>query len=133
MLVSVTRLRLRSARFLFPFIVYSLRAMRQAKRSPGNIATDAMRDRHGGFWTRSVWRDVESMRAFMTSGAHKQAMPKLLDWCDEAALVHWEQEGDALPAWDAAHRRLVAEGRRSKVRHPSPAHDALDIPPPRRR
>ena len=89
-----------------------------------------MRDRHGGYWTRSIWHDGEAMKRFMTSGAHKQAMPKLLDWCDEAALVHWDQESDALPAWDQAHRWLVAEGRRSKVRHPSPAHERLDIPAP---
>ena len=132
MIISVTRLRLRSLRFLLPFIVYSFRSMRQVKRSPGNIAADAMRDQHGGFWTRSVWRDVESMRAFMTSGAHRQAMPKLLDWCDEAALVHWEQDTPALPEWDEAHRRLVTQGRRSKVRHPSPAHETLDVPVPRR-
>ena len=130
MLVSVTRLRLRSARYLLPFIVYSLRSMSQAKRSPGNIAADARRDKHGGYWTRSVWRDAESMRAFMTSGPHKQAMPRLLDWCDEAALVHWEQESDGLPGWQEAHTRLVAEGRRSKVRYPSPAHESLDYPPP---
>ena len=132
MIITVTRLRLRSLRFLVPFIVYSFRSMRQVKRSPGNIAADAMRDQHGGFWTRSVWRDVESMRAFMTSGAHRQAMPKLLDWCDEAALVHWEQDTPALPEWDEAHRRLVTQGRRSKVRYPSPAHERLDVPVPRR-
>jgi len=131
MLVSVTRLRLRSARFLVPFIVYSLRSIRQAKRSPGNVVADALRDRHGGYWTRSVWRDMESMRAFMTSGIHRRAMPKLLDWCDEAAVVHWEQAGTDLPGWDDAHRRLVTEGRPSKVRQPSPAQSTLDFPSPR--
>ena len=132
MFVSVTRLRLRSARFLLPFIVYSLRSMRQAKRSAGNVTADAVRDPHGGFWTRSVWRDAESMRAFMTSGVHKRVMPKLLDWCDEAAVVHWEQEGAGLPGWEDAHRRLVTQGRQSKVRHPSPAQATLDFPSPRR-
>ena len=133
MLVSVTRLHLRSLRFMLPFIVYSLRSITQAKRSPGNVAADALRGQDGAFWTRSVWRDIESMRAFMTSGAHKQAMPKLLDWCDEAALVHWDQDTTMLPEWDEAHRQLVTHGPRSKVRHPSPAHETLDIPAPRRR
>jgi hypothetical protein len=133
MLVSVTRLRLRSTRFLLPFIVYSLRSLRQAKRSPGNVAVDTMRDHHGGYWTRSLWRDAASMRSFMTSGVHKRAMPKLLDWCDEAALVHWEQDTTTLPAWDEAHRRLVTGGRQSKVHHPSAAHQKLDYPAPRRR
>ena len=133
MFVSVTRLRLRSARYFIPFLVYSLRSMRQAKRSAGNVVTDVMRDDHGGYWTRSVWTDEAAMRAFMTSGAHRGAMPKLLDWCSEAALVHWQQESATAPAWDDAHRRLTTEGRPSKVRHPSPAHERLQIPPLRRR
>jgi len=32
-----------------------------------------------------------------------------------------------------AHRKMVAEGRRSKVRHPSPAHEAYQIAPPKLR
>jgi hypothetical protein len=130
MFVSITRLRLRSVRFLLPFIVYSLRSMRQAKQSSGNVATDAMRDSHGGYWTRSVWRDEASMRAFMMSGVHRRVMPKLLDWCDEAAVAHWEQTSTTLPDWEEAHRRLVTQGRQSKVRHPSPAHETLDFPAP---
>jgi len=58
-------------------------------------------------------------------------MRKLLEWCDEAALVHWEQESDQEPAWEEAHRKLQAQGRRSKVNHPSPAHETFQIRPPR--
>jgi heme-degrading monooxygenase HmoA len=133
MFVSVTRLRLRSSRFLLPFLFYSLRSTRQARRSPGNVAVEAMRDSHGGYWTRSVWRDEASMRAFMTSGVHLRVMPKLLDWADEAAVVHWQQESAALPEWDDAHRRLVTQGRRSKVRYPSTAHETLHFPVPGQR
>jgi hypothetical protein len=58
-------------------------------------------------------------------------MRKLLEWCDEAALVHWTQDSAQLPSWDEAHKRLQQEGRRSKVNHPSAAHTAFDIPAPR--
>src|SRR4051794_36544972 len=112
MIISVTRLQFPSLGMLLPFIVYSFEPQTQVKRSPSDTATAAMRDQHGGCRTRPVWRDVESMRAFMASGAHRQAMPKLLDWCDEAALVHWEQDTPTLPEWDEAHRRLVTQGRR---------------------
>ena len=61
---------------------------------------------------------------------HGPAMRKLLEWCDEASLVHWTQDGPDLPAWDEAHRRLEAEGHPSKVHHPSPAHTAHKFPPP---
>jgi hypothetical protein len=57
-------------------------------------------------------------------------MGKLAEWCDEASVVHWNQETADLPKWHEAHRRMVAEGRPSRVRHPSPAHQALRIPPP---
>ena len=72
--------------------------------------------------------DEASMREFMMARPHRRAMPKFLEWCDEAAVVHWLQESSELPDWQEAHRRMVAEGRRSKVRHPSPAHEAFEIP-----
>jgi hypothetical protein len=71
------------------------------------------------------------MRAYMTSGAHCTAMPRLIDWCDEASVAHWEQETEELPSWREVHRRMQSEGRRSKVRHPSPAHERFEIPVPR--
>lgn len=102
----------------------------QAKRSEGNLGVSLLRDAHLAFWTRTVWTTEETMKAFMLSGAHRQVMPHLLDWCDEAALVHWEQPTDQAPEWQEAHRRIQQEGRRSKVRHPSPAHEKYDIPRP---
>lgn len=61
------------------------------------------------------------MRAFRRSGAHLKAMPKLLDWCDEAAVATMSESADAPPAPAEAARLLAAEGRMSKVRSPSPA------------
>jgi hypothetical protein len=57
-------------------------------------------------------------------------MRSLLEWCDEASLVRWTQDGPELPSWQEAHRRLEEEGRPSKVNHPSPAHLAHTFPPP---
>jgi hypothetical protein len=128
--VSVTRLRLRSVRVFPLFVIYSLRAAWQARRSQGHVVSHLNRDRHGAYWTRSIWTDEAAMRAFMMSGAHREAMPKLLDWCVEGAAVHWEQEHADPPSWREGHRRLLAEGRPSKVRHPSPAQRAFNYPAP---
>jgi hypothetical protein len=57
-------------------------------------------------------------------------MRKLLDWCDEAALVRWAQESPDLPAWEQAHVRIQQQGRPSKVNHPSEAHRAYEIVKP---
>jgi hypothetical protein len=130
-LISVTRLRVRSLRYIPGFIFFAELSARQAKRAAGNLGMGLLRDAHRTFWTRTAWRDEAALRAFMLAGPHRRAMAKLVTWCDEAAVVHWSQESPALPDWSEAHRRLVTEGRRSKVHHPSPAHEAYTIPPPK--
>ncbi len=71
------------------------------------------------------------MRSYMSTGSHKQAMPHLMYWCDEASGVHWTQEEEALPSWSEADRRMRTEGRASKVNHPSPNHADLTYREPR--
>lgn len=68
--------------------------------------------------------------AVYVAGMHRKAMRKLLEWCDKAALVSWEQESDREPTWDEAHLNLQAPGQRSKVNYPSPAHEGFEIRPP---
>jgi hypothetical protein len=128
--VSVTRLRVRSWRFVPVFFVQAFRSGRQAAAAPGNLATALLRDPQWTFWTSTVWTDEAAMRSFMMAGAHRSVMRRLLEWCDEASLVHWSQEQATLPTWSEAHRRLQGEGRLSKVHHPSPAHTAFEIPAP---
>ena len=129
--VSITRLRVRSWRYLLPFIFYALRASRQAKNAEGNIAVSLLRDTQNTYWTRTLWTTEAAMRAFMLAGPHGQVMRRLLDWCDEAALVRWEQESPQEPDWPEAHRRLQADGRRSKVYHPSSDQESFRIRPPK--
>lgn len=127
--VSVTRLRVRSWRFLPGFLLLAVRSARQAQRSNGNLSVRVLNDRRRTFWTSTSWESEAAMKAFMLAEPHRTAMRKLLEWCDEAALVHWTQPGSELPEWTEAHRRLVQEGRASKVNHPSPAHSSYSIPP----
>jgi Domain of unknown function (DUF3291) len=130
--VSLTRLRLRSVLYLIPFMIYALLSSRQARRSRGNLGLNLLRDASRTFWTLSVWQSEEDMRSFMMAGSHRRAMPKLLDWCDEASVTHWEQENSDLPDWNQAHRKMVERGRPSKVRFPSTDHVARRIPEPRK-
>ena len=132
-LISVTRLRVRSFRYIAGFIFYTLLSALQAKRASGNLGIGLLRDANSTFWTRTAWLDEASMRAFMMATPHRRAMSRLVDWCNEAAVVHWAQENSGLPDWLEAHRKMVAEGRRSKVKHPSPAHETYEIAPPKLR
>jgi hypothetical protein len=128
--VSVTRVRVRSWRYLPAFLYRSTRSGAQAARSGGNLGVRLLADRGSAFWTTTSWESVEAMREFARAGVHGDTMRKLLEWCDEAALVHWTQAEGTLPSWEEAHRRLLAEGRTSKVNHPSEAQAAFRIPAP---
>jgi hypothetical protein len=129
--VSVTRLRVRSWRYLPPFAIDALKSARQAARAPGNLATTLLADQGRVFWTVTVWTAVPEMKAFMLSGAHRVAMRNLPQWCDEAAIVHWTHDTADPPSWSEAHARLERDGRSSNVKHPSPVHLAHHFPPPR--
>jgi len=129
--VSLTRLRIRSVRFLPIFVLHTLRSLHQVKRSPGFQTGALLPDRNWTFWTMTAWDSQQSMRAYMTSGPHQRAMPHLLNWCDEASVAHWEQPTPTLPPWTEADQRMREQGRASKVRHPSPHHANLTYRTPR--
>jgi hypothetical protein len=103
----------------------------RAKNASGNLAVSLLSDAHLAFRTRTLWTDERSMRAFMFAPAHRAVMPKLLHWCDEAAVTHWLQETPEPPSWQEVHRRLQQAGRPSKVDHPSEAQMRFEIPPPK--
>jgi heme-degrading monooxygenase HmoA len=128
--VSITRLRVRSFRYLPAFLLAAFRSARQAKNAPGNLAVALLSDSSFVFWTRTLWNDERAMRAFMLAGAHRRIMPHLLQWCDEAAVAHWLQQAPDAPPWQEVHRRLQQEGRASKVDHPSAAQLRFEIAPP---
>jgi hypothetical protein len=97
----------------------------------GTLRVTGLRDSNLTFWTLTVWSNEQSMRAFMLSGPNKRAMPKLVEWCDEASVVHWHQETVEPPSWTEAYRRMVEEGRQSRVQYPSDSQRAKRITPPR--
>ena len=129
--MSITRLRVRSWRYLPAFLIRSIRSARQAKCAAGNLAVSVLRDSRRAFWTRTMWSNEAAMRSFMRAGAHRSVMPHLASWCDEAALAHWVLEAAEPPSWEEAHQRLQQEGRSSRVEHPSEAQRRFDIPVPR--
>src|SRR3989442_399547 len=100
MLVSVTRLHLRHWWDLPMFVRWALRSAGQAQDAHGFVGGALMLEPMRGFWTVTGWSDEASMRAFRNAAPHLQAMPRLLDWCDEASYAHWEQPDEALPSAD---------------------------------
>ena len=122
--LSVTRLRLRSWRFFPSFVLYTLRSTRQVEKASGLLGGWLGGSGANAYWTVTLWRDEAAMKAFRDTDAHKAAMPKLLDWCDESAMARVEQPGDELPDGTQALQLLSQRGRVSKVRNPTAKHAA---------
>ncbi|HTD24373.1 MAG TPA: DUF3291 domain-containing protein [Terriglobales bacterium] len=129
--VSITRLRIRSWRFLPIFFIQVLRTARQAKSAEGSLAVSMLREAKNTFWTRTVWSSEQAMKAYMLSGVHGRVMRRLMKWCDEAAVIHWTQESAQPPTWEEAYQKLLETGRPSKVNHPTEAHRLHQIPSPK--
>jgi len=129
--ISLTRLRVRSWRYLPQFVWHSLKAASQAKRSEGFLGGRLLIEARSTFWTVTAWKDEATMRAYRNAGAHGAVMPSLMDWSDEASVAHWTQDTSEIPGWQDLHRRMVDEGRLSKVRHPSPAQESKQIAAPK--
>lgn len=130
-LVSITRLRVRAWRYMPAFAVHTMRTLAQIRRADGYLSGSLLADRKLTFWTVTLWREPSDMKRYMSSGAHLRAMPKLLNWCDEASVLHWQQDNAVAPDWLTADRRMRDEGRPSKVRHPSARHRDLTFDGPR--
>ena len=104
--VSVTGLRLRSARHLLRFYWHAMRSFRQARNAEGLLFADT-RTIDGIHHTLTVWKDRAAMHAYLAAGAHRRAMhafpsiatgkvcgyehERIPDW--EAALAVWHQHG----------------------------------------
>src|SRR5579864_1366891 len=131
MLASVTRLRVRSLRYVPAFLWMTFLSQRQVARAPGFLGGRLLMDAHWTFWTLTTWENEHAMKAFRGSGPHAKVMPHLVKWCDEAAYAHWSPAGDSVPSWLEACQHLVAEGRLSRVAHPSPNHEARHFAQPR--
>ncbi|WP_420380998.1 DUF3291 domain-containing protein [Novosphingobium sp.] len=123
--VSVTRFRTRSWRFVPSFLFHAQRAIAQMRRSDGYIAGAVRRDRDLAFWTMTVWRDEQAMMRYVLSGAHRTAMPRLANWGAEASTVRWTMAGDDVPDWATADERMKANGRALALRHAEPLHEGV--------
>ena len=107
MYVSVTGLELKSPWQLPRFYWHAVRALRQAKRAPGNLHSDVKtvgRVRH----TLTAWRDRQAMCAFRYSDPHRSAIAAFGSFATGKTCGF---ESDGLPSWEEALAYWRAHGR----------------------
>lgn len=119
MLVSATRLKLSSSKFLMQFLFYTWRITQQARKSPGFIQGKLLFDAHLTFWTLTAWDNLASMKTFRNTGSHQRSMLLLSKWCNEACVAHWNPMERKLPSWEDACNVLKKEGHYPPLEEPS--------------
>lgn len=122
--ISITRLRVRSIFYMPLFMLHAMRTLTQAQKAEGVLGVETRFEKNNVVWTKTAWSDEAAMKKYRGSGAHRVAMRLLSELCCEAAYARWNQETPDLPPWDEAHRRVLTEGKLSKVKYPSPLHAA---------
>jgi len=128
---SVTRLRVRLILYVPRFLLGAYLAQKQATRTAGFAGGKLLVDSDRTYWTLTVWDSEQAMKKLRGSGQHGKVMRKLAHWCDEAAHAHCTIDSTDVPGWAEAYARLVADGKLSRVDHPSLRHQNREFCWPR--
>lgn len=105
MIVSVTRLHIRSVRHLPIFAWLTLRSHFQIKKSNGLIKSSYQKEGFFTYWTMSIWESADDMKAFRNRSAHLEAMKRSRQLADELQYVRFEVETPDIH-WEACKERL---------------------------
>ena len=101
-------LPLKSYWWVVPFFIYTGQVVTQLATSEGLLGYSLLaRPLSKRFWTLSVWKNEDGLRAFVQHLPHVRMMSALAPHMDETRFVRWTVKGSDLPlCWDDALRRL---------------------------
>lgn len=108
-LALLSHLPLKSFWRLVPFVAYTAQIMKQLGTANGVLGyTLLTRPLSKRFWTLSVWKNDDALRAFVQHPPHVRIMTALGPHMDKTQFVHWTVKGSELPLrWDDALQRLA--------------------------
>jgi len=104
--ISVTGFR-PLTRALPEFWWHTILSLWQARRATGNIQVEA-RLLNGYYYTLSAWSDAASMRAYVSSGAHRRATMKVRSMGLGRTYGYLS---DVIPDWETAHGLWLRHAR----------------------
>ncbi|WP_061020184.1 hypothetical protein [Bradyrhizobium sp. CCH5-F6] len=105
--VSMTGFRPNGVMQLPVFWWKTMRTFAQARRAPGNLLTTGS-VKGGVYHTMTAWSDLVSMRRFVSSGAHLNAMR---DFRKLGSGRTYGYACDEIPDWDSLYELWKLHGR----------------------
>lgn len=100
MIISITGLKPKYFLHAIPFWFHAIPLFNQAKKAPGNKFCEVKRIQ-GIQHTLTAWDDMETLRAFVGSGAHLNAV-KSFRKIAIGSTFHYVS--DTIPTWEEARR-----------------------------
>jgi quinol monooxygenase YgiN len=102
-------LPLKSYLRIIPFAAYTVQIMKQLGTANGLLGYSLLaRPLSKRFWTLSVWKNEDALRAFVQRPPHIHIMNALTPHMDKTNFVRWTVKGSRLPlGWDDALQRLA--------------------------
>ncbi len=121
-LLSVTRLKLKSPRYLPAFLINTERIAREIRTSEGFLQGQLMGTFNLSMWTMTLWNSEATLKKFYLSGTHQKIMGKLSEWSSEAASVHMEVNNHQLLIWNDVIAEICRTGYFATLQEPSLDH-----------
>jgi len=94
------------------FLNQSIRAWRQARRSPGVLGVTLRAQLlRSTYWTLSAWTDQDALYAFARAEPHRTIMKRARPWARTATFRFWTADAGQLTPdrlWAEAERRISA-------------------------
>lgn len=105
---AATSFDLKSWRYLFAFLSYSNRILKEMKGADGLISsTTRLRPLARRLETKSVWRDRAALGKFMQLESHRAAVGRTLEWSGpDSRTASWEASAPEL-SWKDCERKLA--------------------------
>jgi hypothetical protein len=85
----------------------------------GNLGVRLRKTRGLTFWTLTVWKNEDVLKAYRNILLRGKAVPRARKWFDETSFARWEQESMEMPGWADATSLLKEHGHLYEVDHPS--------------
>jgi hypothetical protein len=129
--LSMTRLKLRSPRYLPSFLIYNSQIVEEIRVSHGFLKGKQSATLNLSMWTATLWNSYVDLQRFYRTGSHAKVMSQIDMWSSEAASGNREVYSLDIPSWQSIGLFLTESGHFLNLKNPSHKHQERTIQAPR--
>ncbi len=129
--LSMTRLKLKSPRYLIRFWNYNEKIVRQMQTAEGFLQGKLLANYSLAMWTTTLWTSSEALKEFYLNGSHQEVIARISEWSSEAVHFSKYVSTKELPSWQQIGSELAHQGRFQELKQPSLNQQNKVVLPPK--